>query len=75
MCGAGAALWATGAALALAASNGAAFLYRSVTGQMYYRTVASYPKTISGFLLAFAVTAVGTLLWQHFFIKFARWSA
>ena len=35
------------------------------------RTVASYPKTISGFLLAFAVTAVGTLLWQHFFIKFA----
>ena len=60
-----------GAALALAASNGLAFLYRSITGQMYYRTVASYPKTISGFLLAFAVTAVGTLLWQHFFIKFA----
>ena len=61
----------TGAALALAASNGIAFLYRSVTGQMYYRTVASYPKTISGFLLAFAVTAIGTLLWQHFIIKFA----
>ena len=61
----------TGAALALAASNGIAFLYRSVTGQMYYRTVASYAKTISGFLLAFAVTAIGTLLWQHFFIKFA----
>jgi len=60
-----------GAALALAASNGLAFLYRSITGQMYYRTVASYPKTISGFLLAFAVTAIGTLLWQHFFIKFA----
>ena len=62
---------ADGAALALAASNGLAFLYRSITGQMYYRTVASYPKTISGFLLAFAVTAIGTLLWQHFFIKFA----
>ena len=46
-------------------------MYRSITGQMYYRTVASYPKTISGFLLAFAVTAIGTLLWQHFFIKFA----
>ena len=61
----------TGAALALAASNGLAFLYRSITGQMYYRTVASYSKTISGFLLAFAVTAIGTLLWQHFFIKFA----
>ena len=60
----------TGAALALAASNGLAFLYRSITGQMYYRTVASYPKTISGFLLAFAVTAIGTLLWQHFVLKF-----
>ena len=60
----------TGAALALAASNGLAFLYRSVTGQMYYRTIPSFAKTISGFLLAFAVTAIGTLLWQHFFIKF-----
>ena len=38
---------------------------------MYYRTAASYPKTISGFLLAVAGTAIGTLLWQHFFIKFA----
>ena len=61
----------TGAAFALAASNGLAFLYRSVTGQMYYRTIPSFAKTISGFLLAFAVTAIGTLLWQHFFIKFA----
>lgn len=60
----------TGAALALAASNGLAFLYRSVTGQIYYRTIPSFAKTISGFLLAFAVTAIGTLLWQHFFIKF-----
>ena len=59
----------TGAALALAASNGLAFLYRSVTGQMYYRTIPSFAKTISGFLLAFAVTAIGTLLWQHFFMK------
>ena len=60
----------TGAALALAASNGLAFLYRSVTGQMYYRTIPSFSKTISGFLLAFAVTAAGTLLWQHFLLKF-----
>ena len=60
----------TGAALALAASNGLAFLYRSVTGQMYYRTIPSFPKTISGFLLAFAVTAIGTVLWQHFVVKF-----
>ena len=49
----------------------ATYLGFAITGQMYYRTVASYPKTISGFLLAFAVTAIGTLLWQHFFIKFA----
>ena len=60
----------TGAAFALAASNGLAFLYRSVTGQMYYRTIPSFAKTISGFLLAFAVTAAGTLLWQHFVLKF-----
>lgn len=61
----------TGAALALAASNGLAFLYRSVTGQMYYRTIPSFTKTISGFLLAFGVTAAGTVLWQHFWLKFA----
>ena len=60
----------TGAAFALAASNGLAFLYRSVTEQMYYRTMPSFAKTISGFLLAFAVTAAGTLLWQHFVLKF-----
>ena len=59
-----------GAALALAASNGLAFLYRTVTGQMYYRTIPSFAKTISGFLLAFAVTAIGTVLWQHFVLKF-----
>lgn len=60
----------SGAALALAASNGLAFLYRTVTGQIYYRTIPSFAKTISGFLLAFAVTAIGTLLWQHFVVKF-----
>lgn len=60
----------SGAALSLAASNGLAFLYRSVTGQIYYRTIPSFAKTISGFLLAFAVTAIGTLLWQHFVVKF-----
>ena len=59
-----------GAALALAGGNGAAFLYRSITGQAHYRTIPSFPRTISGFLLAFAVTAVGTLLWNHFWLKF-----
>lgn len=37
---------------------------------MYYRTIPSFAKTISGFLLAFAVTAAGTLLWQYFVLKF-----
>ena len=60
----------TGAALALAASNGLAFLYRTVTGQLSYRTIPSFAKTVSGFLLAFAATAIGTLLWQHFVVKF-----
>lgn len=59
-----------GAALALAASNGLAFLYRTITGQIYYRTIPSFAKTVSGFLLAFAVTAIGTVLWQHFVLKF-----
>lgn len=59
-----------GAALALTASNGLAFLYRTITGQIYYRTIPSFAKTVSGFLLAFAVTAIGTVLWQHFVLKF-----
>ena len=58
-----------GAALALAGGNGAAFLYRSITGQAYYRTVPSFPRTISGFLLAFAVTAVGTIFYNLFWLK------
>jgi len=60
----------TGAALSLAVSNGLMFLYRTVTGQYYYRTIPSYLRTVAGFLLAFAVTAAGTLLWQHFAVKF-----
>ncbi len=59
-----------GAALALAVSNGVMFLYRTLTGQYYYRTIPSYAKTISGFLLAFAVTAAGTLLAGNFWLKF-----
>ena len=59
-----------GAAVGLVAANATMFLYRTVTGQYYYRTIPSFAKTISGFLLAFAVTAAGTLLWQHFVLKF-----
>ena len=59
-----------GAALALAVSNGGMFLYRTVTGQYYYRTIPSYTKTFSGFLLAFAVTGIGTFFAGNFVVKF-----
>ncbi len=58
-----------GAALALAAGNGVMFLYRTLTGQYYYRTVPSAAKTVSGFLLAFGVTAAGCLLYDRFWLK------
>ena len=60
----------TGAAVAVAASNAAMFLYRTVTGQYYYRTIPSYGRTVSGFLLALAATAAGVVFYQHFVIKF-----
>ena len=60
----------TGAAVAVAASNAAMFLYRTVTGQYYYRTIPSYGRTASGFLLALAATAAGVVFYQHFVIKF-----
>lgn len=60
----------TGAAVAVAASNGAMFLYRTVTGQYYYRTIPNYGRTISGFLLALAAACVGVLFYQHFVVKF-----
>ena len=60
----------TGAAVAVAASNAAMFLYRTVTGQYYYRTIPNYGRTISGFLLALAATCVGVVFYQHFVVKF-----
>ena len=60
----------TGAAAALVAGNAVMFLYRTVTGQYYYRTIPSYPRTISGFLLALAAGAVGVVFYQHFVVKF-----
>lgn len=60
----------TGAAVAVAASNGAMFLYRTVTGQYYYRTIPNYGRTISGFLLALAAACVGVLFYDHFILKF-----
>lgn len=60
----------TGAAVAVAASNAAMFLYRTVTGQYYYRTIPNIGRTVSGFLLALAAAAVGVVFYQHFVIKF-----
>ena len=60
----------TGAAAAVAASNAAMFLYRTVTGQYYYRTIPNYGRTISGFLLALAAACVGVVFYQHFVVKF-----
>ena len=60
----------TGAAAAVAASNAAMFLYRTVTGQYYYRTIPNYGRTISGFLLALAAACVGVLFYDHFVLKF-----
>ena len=60
----------TGAAVALVAGNAVMFLYRTVTGQYYYRTIPSIPRTVSGFLLAVAATAAGVVFYQHFLLKF-----
>ena len=46
------------------------FLYRTLTGQYYYRTIPSYLRTISGFILALAVAAVGVVFYQQFVVKF-----
>ena len=60
----------TGAAVAVACANAAMFLYRTVTGQYYYRTIPNYGRTISGFLLALAATVAGVILYDHFILKF-----
>jgi O-antigen/teichoic acid export membrane protein len=59
-----------GAALALALANGCMFLYRTLFGQYYYRTIPSYTKTLSGFLIAFGITGVGVFCAGNFLLKF-----
>ena len=59
----------TGAAVALVAGNAVMFMYRTITGQYYYRTIPSIPRTVSGFLLAIAVALVGVILYQNFLLK------
>ena len=65
----------TGAAVALVAGNAVMFLYRTVTGQYYYRTIPNIPRTVSGFLLALAATAAGVVFYEHFWLKFAAVAA
>ena len=57
----------TGAAVAVACANAAMFLYRTVTGQYYYRTIPNYGRTISGFLLALAATVAGVVLYASLY--------
>lgn len=59
----------TGAAVALVAGNAVMFLYRTVTGQYYYQTIPSIPRTVSGFLLALATAAAGVVFYQNFLLK------
>ena len=65
----------TGAAVALVAGNAVMFLYRTVTGQYYYRTIPNIPRTVSGFLLALAATTAGVVFYEHFWLKFAAVAA
>lgn len=60
-----------GAAAGLTAANAAMFLYRTITGQHYYRTIPSYSRTVCGFLLAAAVAGIGVVFAGKFMVKFA----
>ena len=62
---------AMGAAVALVAANAVMFLYRTVTGQYYYRTIPSFSRTICGFALAVIAAAAGVVFAQNFLLKFA----
>lgn len=58
-----------GAALALAAANGCMFLFRTLMGQHFYRTVRSPLKTLCGWALCLAVCTGGCLLSGQFLFK------
>ena len=64
-----------GAAVGLVAANAAMFLYRTVTGQYYYRTIPSFSRTICGFLLAVGVAVIGVVFAHNFIIKFVLTAA
>ena len=64
-----------GAAVGLVAANATMFLYRTVTGQYYYRTIPSFSRTICGFLLAVGVAVIGVVFAHIFIIKFVLTAA
>lgn len=61
----------TGAALALAGANGCMFLFRTLVGQHFYRTVRHPVKTLAGWALCLALTAAGWALAGRFWPKAA----
>lgn len=58
-----------GASLALAVSAGGMFLFRTIMGQYYYRTILHPLRTIAGFVLAIGVAAAGVFFWDRFLLK------
>ena len=64
-----------GAAVGLVAANATMFLYRTVTGQYYYRTIPSFSRTLCGFLLAVGVAVIGVVFARNFIIKFVLTAA
>ena len=64
-----------GAAVGLVAANATMFLYRTVTGQYYYRTIPSFSRTLCGFLLAVGVAVIGVVFAHNFIIKFVLTAA
>ena len=58
-----------GASLALAVSAGGMFLFRTIMGQYYYRTILHPLRTIAGFALALLVCAGGAFFWDRFLLK------
>lgn len=58
-----------GAALAVALSNMAMFLFRSFTAQRFYKSIPSIKRTVTAISIAVAVAAAGTLLNNNFVAK------
>ncbi len=58
-----------GAAAALAGANGAMFLFRTLVGQHFYRTVRHPLKTVCGWVLCIGLAVAGHLLAGSFVAK------